>query len=158
MKDINVIAAMTKKRVIGRNGTLPWHMSEDLKLFKRLTTGNIVIMGRKTFDSIGKPLPNRRNFVISRSIKEDEKITGVFYFKTAEDAIEAAQSGEEKLFIIGGASIYAQMIDKADRLYISMVEDDYEGDAYFPEIKEDIWKIAHIEPHTGFTLNVFERK
>ena len=100
MKDINVIAAMTKKRVIGRNGTLPWHMSEDLKLFKRLTTGNIVIMGRKTFDSIGKPLPNRRNFVISRSIKEEEKITGVFYFKTAEDAIEAAQSGEEKLFII----------------------------------------------------------
>jgi len=158
MKDINVIAAMTKRRVIGRDGTLPWHLSEDLKLFKRLTTGNIIIMGRKTFDSIGKPLSNRKNFVISKSIKECDKVTGVFYFKTADEAIAAAQAGDEKLFIIGGASIYAQVIDRADRLYISMVEDDYEGDTYFPEIKENVWKVIRIEPYNGFALNVFERK
>ena len=103
-KIISIIAAVSDNWAIGRGGDMPWHLSEDLRYFKKVTSGNTVIMGRKTFDSIGKPLPNRRNFVISSSIKEEEKITGVFYFKTAEDAIEAAQPGEEKLFIIGGAA------------------------------------------------------
>ena len=149
---------MTKDRVIGKDGTLPWHLSEDLKLFKAHTTGNIVIMGRKTFDSIGKPLPNRRNIVVSKSIREDEKAAGVEYFPDLDHALAAAQEGEGNIFIIGGASIYHQMIEKADRLYISLVEGDYKGDTYFPEIKDDVWKVVKTEPHTGFALEVYERK
>ena len=122
MKEINVIVAMTESRVIGKDGTLPWHLSEDLKLFKAHTTGNIVIMGRKTFDSIGRPLPNRRNMVVSKSIKDADKVAGVEYFPDLDHAIEAAQEGEGRIFIIGGASIYHQMIEKADRLYISLVD------------------------------------
>ena len=149
---------MTKDRVIGKDGTLPWHLSEDLKLFKAHTTGNIVIMGRKTFDSIGRPLPNRRNIVVSKSIREAEKVPGVEYFPDLDHALAAAQEGEGRIFIIGGASIYHQMIEKADRLYISLVEGDFEGDTYFPEIKDDVWKVVKTEPHTGFALKVYERK
>ena len=158
MKEINVIVAMTESRVIGKDGTLPWHLSEDLKLFKAHTTGNIVIMGRKTFDSIGRPLPNRRNMVVSKSIKDADKVAGVEYFPDLDHAIEAAQEGEGRIFIIGGASIYHQMIEKADRLYISLVEGNFEGDTYFPEIREDVWKVTEAEPHTGFTLKIYERK
>ena len=158
MKEINVIVAMTKDRVIGKDGTLPWHLSEDLKLFKAHTTGNIVIMGRKTFDSIGRPLPNRRNIVVSESIREDEKVSGVEYFPDLDHALSAAQEGDGRIFIIGGASIYHQMIEKADCLYISLVEGDFEGDTYFPEIKDDVWKVVKTEPHTGFALEVYERK
>lgn len=158
MKEINVIVAMTKRRIIGKDGTLPWHLSEDLKLFKAHTTGNIVIMGRKTFDSIGRPLPNRRNLVVSKSIQENEKVAGVEYFPDLEHALKAAQEGSGKIFIIGGASIYHQMIEKADRLYISLVDGDFDGDTCFPEVKEDVWKVVATEPHTGFTLNIYERK
>lgn len=158
MKEINVIVAMTKRRIIGKDGTLPWHLSEDLKLFKAHTTGNIVIMGRKTFDSIGRPLPNRRNLVVSKSIQENEKVAGVEYFPDLEHALNAAQDGSGKIFIIGGASIYHQMIEKADRLYISLVDGDFDGDTCFPEVKEDVWKVVATEPHTGFTLYIYERK
>jgi dihydrofolate reductase len=158
MKEINVIVAMTKSRVIGKDGTLPWHLSEDLKLFKAHTTGNIVIMGRKTFDSIGRPLPNRRNIVVSKSIKDSEKVAGVDYYPDLEHAIAAAQEGDGRIFIIGGASIYHKMIEKADRLYISLVDGEYEGDTYFPEIKDELWKVVATEPHTGFTLKIYERK
>ena len=158
MKEINVIVAMTKRRIIGKDGTLPWHLSEDLKLFKAHTTGNIVIMGRKTFDSIGRPLPNRRNLVVSKSVQENEKVAGVEYFPDLEHALNAAQDGSGKIFIIGGASIYQQMIEKADRLYISLVDGDFDGDTCFPEVKEDVWKVVATEPHTGFTLYIYERK
>jgi dihydrofolate reductase len=158
MKEINVIVAMTKSRVIGKDGALPWHLSEDLKLFKAHTTGNIVIMGRKTFDSIGRPLPNRRNIVVSKSIREDEKVRGVEYFPDLDHAVASAQEGDGRIFIIGGASIYHQMIEKADRLYISMVDGEFEGDTYFPEIRDDVWKVVATEPHAGFTLKIYERK
>ncbi|MBQ3319237.1 MAG: dihydrofolate reductase [Spirochaetia bacterium] len=158
MKEINVIVAMTKSRVIGKDGKLPWHLSEDLKLFKAHTTGNIVIMGRKTFDSIGRPLPNRRNIVVSKSIRADEKVSGVEYFPDLEHAVSAAQEGEGRIFIIGGASIYHQMIERADRLYISLVDGEFEGDTYFPEIKDDVWKVVATEPHTGFELKIYEKR
>ena len=158
MKEINVIVAMTKSRVIGKDGALPWHLSEDLKLFKAHTTGNIVIMGRKTFDSIGRPLPNRRNIVVSKSIQDAEKVAGVEYFPDLDHAVSAAQEGDGRIFIIGGASIYHQMIEKADRLYISMVDGEFEGDTWFPEIKDDVWKVVATEPHAGFTLKIYEKK
>ncbi len=158
MKEINVIVAMTESRIIGKDGALPWHLSEDLKLFKAHTTGNIVIMGRKTFDSIGRPLPNRRNIVVSKSIRDDEKVIGVEYYPDLDHAVAAAQDGDGRIFIIGGASIYHQMIEKADRLYISLVDGEFEGDTWFPDIRDDMWKVVATEPHTGFTLKIYERK
>lgn len=158
MKEINIIAAMTPSGVIGKDGTMPWNLPEDLKLFKRHTLGNIVIMGRRTFESIGRPLPKRTNMVISKSIREEDKVEGVLYFGSVEEALAAAQAGEEKVFIIGGANIYSQMIGRADRLYISKIHNEYEGDTFFPEIDENIWKIVGTEEFQDFTLCIFERK
>lgn len=149
---------MTPSRVIGKDGTMPWNLPEDLKLFKRHTLGNIVIMGRRTFESIGRPLPKRINMVVSGSIREEDKREGILYFSSVEEALEAAQTGPEQVFIIGGASIYSQMIGRADRLYISKIHDEYEGDTFFPEIDENIWKIVGTEDFQDFTLCIFERK
>lgn len=158
MKEINIIAAMTPSRVIGKDGTMPWNLPEDLKLFKRHTLGNIVIMGRKTFESIGRPLPKRTNMVISKSIREEDKVEGVLYFGSVEEALAAAQAGEEKVFIIGGATLYNRMIGEADRLYISAIHAEYDGDTYFPEIDKNVWKIVGTEEFQDFTLCIFERK
>lgn len=158
MKEINIIAAMTPSGVIGKDGTMPWNLPEDLKLFKRHTLGNIVIMGRRTFESIGRPLPKRTNMVISGSIREEDKTEGILYFRSLDEALAAAQTGPEQVFIIGGANIYSQMIGRADRLYISKIHNEYEGDTFFPEIDENIWKIVGTEEFQDFTLCIFERK
>jgi len=133
-----LIAAMTKKRVIGKDNKLPWHISEDLKNFKRLTSGNTVIMGRKTFDSIGKPLPNRHNIVVSRSVSA---IDGVDVCHSFEDAVEKAKSYGKDIFVIGGNSMYGLALPMADKMFISHVKKEYEGDAYFPDWNQDEWEV-----------------
>jgi dihydrofolate reductase len=131
-----MIWAMAENRVIGRNNKLPWHLPNDLKYFKRLTTGKPVIMGRKTFDSIGKPLPNRSNIVITRdtSFQAD----GVKVTHTIDDALALAEaqclvSGNDEVIVMGGAEIYRLGLPKAHRLYITFVHAEVPGDAYFPE-------------------------
>ncbi len=123
---IAIIAAVSRNRVIGKDGKLPWHISEDLKRFKRLTTGHVVLMGRKTFESLGKPLPNRRNVVVTSHL-----IPGVETYPSLPDALRALEA-EEKIFIIGGGTIFAQLLDRADELYLTIIERDVEGDAFFP--------------------------
>jgi len=118
---------MTNNRVIGKDNEMPWHLSDDLKNFKKLTLGKTVIMGRLTYDSIGKPLPKRRNIVLSRSLK-DEKVN---VFSNVEEALEETSS-EEEVFIIGGQDIYSQTIKKATKLYITMIDSEIEGDKFFP--------------------------
>jgi dihydrofolate reductase len=127
---INIIVAMSKNRVIGDSNTLIWHLPEDLKRFKQLTTGNTIIMGRKTYESIGRPLPNRRSIIITRDLN---------YF--VEDC-EVVNSLEEALllsnndcFIIGGGEIYKQSINIADKLYLTLIDKEFEGDTVFPEIE-----------------------
>ena len=162
MKEINVIVAMTKRRIIGKDGTLPWHLSEDLKLFKAHTTGNIVIMGRKTFDSIGRPLPNRRNLVVSKSIQENEKVAGVEYFPDLEHALNAAQDGSGKIFIIGGASIYKQFLPYANTLYLTEVDSESEADVYFPEFDKSLYEKEIVKENSDNNLNynyvIYRRK
>lgn len=133
---IAMIWAMAENRVIGRNNKLPWHLPNDLKYFKKLTTGKPVIMGRKTYDSIGKPLPNRINIVVTRD--ESWSADGVKVVNNLQSAIDLADaecliSGAEEVIIMGGAEIYKQALPQADRLYITFVHDEVDGDAYFPE-------------------------
>ena len=152
---IAIIAAMTKQRVIGKDNQLPWHISEDLQNFKRLTVGNTVIMGRKTFASIGKPLPHRKNIVISGSLKA---IAGVEVCASVQAGIEKAKSYGKDIFIIGGARIYEQTIPLADRMYISYVKKEYEGDTFFPKFDEREWVIERREDQAEFELVVYQRK
>lgn len=128
--NISMIAAMANGNVIGKENQLPWSQPADMAHFKRTTMGKPVIMGRKTFDSIGRALPGRENIVITRS--EDFAPDGVTVVKSIPDALEAAKKHDE-VMIMGGDSIYAQCLDSADTLYITHIEADIDGDAHFPD-------------------------
>lgn len=127
-----IMAAVAENGVIGRNNTLPWHFPEDLRMFKRETSGHAVIMGRKTFDSIGrKPLPKRLNIVLSRS-PCPSTAPAVIFVRSLTEAFEKC-AGYERVFILGGAEVYRQALDVADEMWITRIPGDYEGDAFFPE-------------------------
>lgn len=133
---VSVIVAVANNNAIGGNNQLLWHISADLKMFKRITSGHTVVMGRKTYESIGRPLPNRQNIVISRNC--ELTIPGVTVVQSLEDAVAAA-SGDE-LFVIGGGEIYRQAMPLANRIYLTRVWADYTADTFFPEIDMSIWK------------------
>lgn len=139
---ISMIVAMSENRVIGQNGSMPWHLSADLKYFKRVTLGAPVIMGRKTFDSIGRVLPGRANIIVTR----DKEYTGdgidVVHSLDAGllRATEIAKGdGGDEVFVIGGAQIYEQALAQAERLYVTEIHQVCDGDALFPEIEESDW-------------------
>ena len=134
---ISIIVAVAKNGIIGDKNSLLWHISEDMRFFRETTSGHPVIMGRKTYDSLGRPLPKRTNVVISRTTKHIEGCTVV---GSLEEAI-ALFPEEEEVFIIGGAQIYALAMEVADRLYLTRVEHDYQGDTSFPEWDESKWKL-----------------
>lgn len=155
---ISIIVATDNNRVIGGvNGAneMPWHISEDLKRFKRITSGHPVIMGRRTYESLGRPLPNRTNVVVTRD--PNLKIDGVTIVDSIEKAIELFPK-EEEIFIIGGGTIYAQTIDIADKLYITHVDQANDGETLFPIIDTSIWKETFREEHDGFAFVDYERR
>lgn len=152
---ISIIVAMTKKRVIGKNHKLPWHIGDDLKNFKKLTKGSVVIMGRKTFESIGKPLPERINIVLSSSLK---CVEGIIVCKTISEALQTAQSFNSEVFIIGGGSVYAEAVPLAEKLYVSYIKGDYDGDTFFPEFDEQQWSVQERIDYPEFELVVYARK
>lgn len=133
----SLIVAVAQNGVIGINNTLPWRLPEDLKRFKALTSGHPIIMGRKTFESLGRPLPNRRNLVISRN--PDCALAGAEVFTSIEAAM-AACAGAEKAFVIGGGEIYRQALALVDELQITEVDLAPEGDAFFPAIDTAVWQ------------------
>jgi dihydrofolate reductase len=140
--DISIIVAAAKNDVIGKDNQLLWKLSADLKLFKKRTTNQAIIMGRKTFDSIGKPLPNRINIVVSRS--KDLEIEGCLVANSLERAIEIAKkdSNKEEIFIIGGEKIYTLAENLATKLYLTKVNADLEGDAFFDLKPYENWTIV----------------
>ncbi len=145
---LKILVAFDENRVIGKNNTLIWHLPADLKRFKALTTGHVIIMGRKTFESIGKPLPNRMTIVISR--QADLQIEGAIITHSVEEAILKAKSlTREDIFIVGGAEIYALSLPLADQILVTQLHDIFEGDAFFPEIPLDSWEV--IERERGVT-------
>ena len=128
---------MAQNRTIGIDNTLPWRCPEDLKHFKALTMGHHMIMGRKTFDSIGKPLPGRTSVVVTRN--QNLKIEGCIIAHSLADAITAC-AGDEEIFVVGGAQLYAQALPLADTLYITEIGQNIEGDAHFPEFDKTKWR------------------
>lgn len=165
---IAVIAAMSQNRVIGKNNKLPWHLPNDLKFFKESTMGKPIIMGRKTFESIGRPLPGRQNIVITRN--QDWQHEGVTTLPDVPSAIlvattAAEESGADEIMVIGGQQIYEQTLPMADRLYLTRVDADIEGDAFFPAFNANAYELVSEEAYSACSKNpypyrfqIFERK
>lgn len=141
---ISIIVAVAQNGVIGGGNQLLWHISEDLQRFKRITSGHPVIMGRKTFESLGRPLPNRQNVVITR--QQDYRPDGVTVVRSLEEAI-ALFTAETEVFITGGGEIYRQALPLTDKVYLTVVCHDYEGDTHFPELDQAQWKEVFRERH-----------
>ncbi|WP_238338876.1 dihydrofolate reductase [Pseudomonas berkeleyensis] len=164
---LSLIAALAHNRVIGRDNQLPWHLPADLKHFKAMTLGKPIIMGRKTWDSLGRPLPGRLNLVVSRQV--GLTLEGAEVFTTLQAAIERAdvwarEEDAEELMLIGGAQLYAQGLELAQRLYLTRVGLDPEGDAFFPEVNEADWRMTSSVEHPAsaetpfYAFEVWERR
>jgi dihydrofolate reductase len=160
---ISIIAAMSENGVIGRGGRLPWHLSTDLKRFKQLTMGHTLIMGRKTWESIGRPLPGRRMVVISR--QPGYQAEGVEVVSSLDAALDiASAAGDDEAFVIGGGEVYRLALPYAERVYMTLVLAEVEGDAHFPEVDWDHWQRLETESREADAENdhphvfhVFER-
>ena len=137
---ISFIVAMDKNRVIGKDNQLPWHLPEDLKFFKRVTMGHPIAMGRKTHESIGRVLPGRENIVITRQPDYRSEDCTVFY--SVEDFVKKSHEQSEEIFVIGGAEIFKETFPYADRLYITLIHDEFAGDTFFPEFNPSEWKLV----------------
>lgn len=138
MLPLALIVCYATNRVIGRDGDLPWRYAEDLKHFKRMTMGHAILMGRKTYESIGRALPGRRSLVITR--QEGFVAEGCEVFGSLEEAIEAARASDACPFVIGGASIYERALPFASSLYVTEVQHEVPGDVFFPSIDESLWR------------------
>ena len=151
---ITIIAAIGNNNELGKDNDLIWHLPADLKRFKKVTTGHTIVMGRNTFESIGKPLPNRRSVIITRN--KDYQQEGCVVVHSLEEAIELMKD-EEMAFIIGGAQIYQEAMQKqlVDQLDITKVHEDFEADVYFPEIKDSEWTLFSNETHTPDEKNKY---
>jgi dihydrofolate reductase len=152
-----IIAAVAENRVIGKNGEIPWHIPEDLQHFKEETTGSTVVMGRKTFQSLPDsftPLPDRENIVLTRSdfSPQNESV------KLANSLDEAWKIAEnEKIYVIGGAGVYEQTLDKTDRMILTEIHEEYEGDTFFPKFSKEKWREVEREEHEDFDFAEYER-
>ncbi|SEQ90637.1 dihydrofolate reductase [Pedobacter rhizosphaerae] len=159
---ISIAVAVGENYAIGKNNQLLWHMPADLKFFKQTTTGHTVIMGRKTFDSVGRPLPNRRNIVITRDTQL--KIDGVEVVNSLEAALEITKEEEKPVFIVGGAEIYKQALPLTHTLYLTTIHHHFDADTFFPAINKSEWKVIKSERHSAdeknpydYTFEVLER-
>mgnify|MGYP001603425573 FL=1 len=156
---ISIIVAMTPDRLIGAAGRLPWYLPEDLKRFRRLTMGHAIIMGRKTFSSIGRALPGRRNLVVSRNLNPP-KTDNVEWFHSLDDALDAASAGNEtECFIAGRTEIYAEAFKKAHRLYVTYVQRDFpfQGDTFFPPWDQTEWCLVSHELVKDLEFVIYDR-
>lgn len=148
--ELVIIAAVAENGVIGREGGLPWRLPEDLRRFKRVTTGRPVIMGRKTFETLPGPLPGRRNIVVSR--REGYRPAGVEVFGSVEEAVSAARETADQegpVFVLGGGEIYDLALPLADRLDLTRVEASVEGDTRFPDVDWSAWELVESDPRRG---------
>lgn len=152
---IKILVACDENRVIGKDNQLIWHLPADLKRFKSLTTGHVILMGRKTYESIGKPLPNRTTIVITR--QADFQAEGTITAHSVDEAILKAKSlSREDIFIVGGAEIYTLSLALADQILLTQLHDIFEGDAYFPEVSAETWEIVARERGLTDEKNPFQ--
>ncbi|MEK6476133.1 dihydrofolate reductase [Catalinimonas sp. 4WD22] len=150
----SIIAAKSVNNVIGKENDLVWHMPADLKFFKNTTKGHYVIMGRKTFESMNGPLPHRTHIIITRN--PDFEAKGCFVVDNIDKAFQIAQEHQQdEVFILGGAEIYQQTLNKADKMYITEIKSTFEGDAFFPDIDSSYWKESNREEHEADEKNPY---
>jgi dihydrofolate reductase len=148
---VSIIVAVGQNNAIGKDNQLLWYLPADLRHFRDKTSGHTIIMGRKTFDSVGKPLPKRRNIVVTR---RDIQIEGCEVVKSIDDALELCKD-EQEVFIGGGAEIYRQVMDKTDRIYLTVVHQSFDADTFFPEINHELWvETSHVD-HPADEKNTF---
>lgn len=158
-----MIAAMGRNRVIGRDNQLPWHLPEDLKYFRSMTWGKPIVMGRKTFESLGRPLPGRTNIVVST--RPDQEFAGARVVASLDEALDmaAAQArldAVDEVMVIGGAAIYEQLLGRADRLYLTLVEAEPDGDAWFPSFDASQWTLVEeraVAAGDGYPAHRYQR-
>jgi dihydrofolate reductase len=161
---VSIIVAVAENGVIGRGGKLPWRLSDDLRRFKKLTMGHTVIMGRRTWESIGRPLPGRQMVVVSR--QPDYEATGCQVVPNLDEALEIAQqAGDDEAFVIGGAEVYRLALPRADRLYVTRVHANVEGDTRFHEFNLAQWKLLELNRvdadernEFAFSMEVYQRR
>ncbi len=152
---ISIIAAMAKNRVIGRSGAIPWHMPEDLRRFRELTMGHTIVMGRKTFENIGRPLPGRLNVILTR--QPDYRAPGCRVCHFLAEALTAG-AGAEEIFICGGGEIYRESMALADRIYLTVIDREYDGDTFFPDIPEGFVEMLRDETSGPCVFIFYQRK
>ena len=161
MVSISIIAAMSDNFVIGNNNTLPsWNIPGDLKRFKSITTGKVVIMGRKTYASIGKPLPNRENIIVSRSWLGKDTYEGTHIVGSLEEAIALAEqlkAGSEHM-VIGGAQIYREALPYTSKMYLTELHEIWQGDTKFPAFDKSEWDVTNTDTHERFAFVDYQRK
>jgi dihydrofolate reductase len=145
---ISILVAMAKNRVIGRNNALPWQLPPDLRRFKELTMGHHIVMGRKTYESIGRPLPGRTNVIITR--QAGYQVPGAIVVASIDQALKVCSAGKEvdqEIFVIGGAQIYRQSLGLCQRIYITEIQQEFDGDTLFPELNQQEWREISREKH-----------
>ena len=152
---LSIVVAMDDNRLIGSKNQLPWHLPADLAYFKKLTTGKSILMGRKTYDSIGRPLPNRRNIVITRNA--NISIPGCEVVSSIDHALELTKDDRE-VMVIGGASLCEQILPKINRLYITKIDGEFEGDVFFPKYDDFDWFEVSCESHPKDNSNAYSYK
>lgn len=153
-----LIVAMDEERNIGKNGWMPWHLPEDLKQFKARTLNHTIVMGKTTFAAIGKPLPKRRNLVVTHDLSIEEKYPGVEGVFDFQEYLKRNWNTPEEIFICGGSRIYTQALPYCHRLVISLVDGVFEADTKFPAYDESAFEVESIEKHEGFTVKTLRRK
>ena len=153
--ELLLCAATTRQWVIGCQGRLPWHLPEELQLFRELTWGHSLIMGRETFAAIGRPLPGRRNVVLSSSLAEQP---GIVVCRSLTEALAAAQTGKDKVFFIGGAQVFRQALPLVATLHISWIRGNFPGDTLFPPFDPRNWQVRAASEHPGFRHVVYRRR
>jgi len=160
---ISFIVAMDQNRVIGKDNQLPWHLPADLKFFKKVTVGHPIAMGRKTHESIGKPLPGRKNIIVTRNL--DYQSEGCTVIHSVEELMQYVKQKDKEVFVIGGAQLFNQLFPVADRLYITEIEFEFEGDTYFPEFTDSEWTLTTREQGVkdeknpyDYSFNIYDRK
>jgi dihydrofolate reductase len=156
---LSLIVAIAENGIIGREGELPWHIAADLRRFKRLTMGHAIVMGRKTWESIGRALPGRTSIIITRRTDYDPGDRKVLVAQSLDEALKLASQADceqDQIFIIGGVAIYADTLPRADRLYLTRVHASVEGDVTFPPMDWHQWELREQSRHTSDTLNDYD--
>ncbi|WP_096202527.1 dihydrofolate reductase [Bacillus sp. FJAT-45350] len=153
---ISFIVAMDTNRVIGKDNDLPWKLPADLAYFKKVTMGNPILMGRKTHESIGRPLPGRDNIIITRN--ENYEAEGCIVVHSTEEIKKLEQERSDEIFVIGGAEIFKETLPIADKLYITLIHEEFDGDTFFPEIDMKQWKLISSEKGIVDEKNIHEHE